>query len=48
MKPFKALRGLLQNLTFGRLKKTENDANTTSKHLISKSFSKDEDTFMFI
>ncbi len=48
MKLFKALKKQLQKLTFGRLQKHQNVQSTLPKTLISKSFSKDEDTFMFI
>ncbi len=48
MKLLKELKNQLLKLTFGRPQKNQNVQNTRPKTLISKTFSKDEDTFMFI
>ena len=48
MKPLQELKNRLQKFTFLRSQKNQKSKNIKPKTLITKSFSKDEDTFMFI
>ncbi|NRD19828.1 hypothetical protein HNV08_07180 [Winogradskyella eckloniae] len=48
MNPLHILKNRLQKLSFGTTQKTEKGQSSTPKQVITKAFSKDEDTFMFI
>ncbi|WP_407556774.1 hypothetical protein [Winogradskyella sp. 4-2091] len=48
MKPLQNFKKRLQKLSIGRVQNSQKVKNTKPKTLITKAFSKDEDTFMFI
>ncbi|WP_299107438.1 hypothetical protein [uncultured Winogradskyella sp.] len=48
MKSLEELKNKLQQFKFGQAKKTQKNQNTKASTLITKSFSNDEDLFMFI
>ena len=48
MIPLHEIKNRLQQFRFGQSQKIQKNYNTQPKTLISKSFSKDEDLFLFI